>query len=184
MKKKFGVKEVVATAILAALVFVLIRYVAIPTPLPDTSLSIYAAVVAFFSILFGPAVGFIGGFVGNLMVDVTAGWGIWWSWIFPTGIFGLLVGIFCKKIDLQSGEFGKKEVIRLNVVQVISALICWGVIAPLGDVIIYAEPAAKVFMQGLFIGISAMVSTAVVTTIICKAYAASKAKAGSLKKEN
>ena len=37
--KKFGVKEVVATAICAALVFVLLRYVSIPTPLPDTPLS-------------------------------------------------------------------------------------------------------------------------------------------------
>ena len=182
--KKFGVKEVVATAILAALVFVLIRYVAIPTPLPDTSLSIYAAVVAFFAILFGPAVGFIGGFVGNLLVDVTAGWGIWWSWIIPTGLFGLLIGIFCKDIHLDEGEFGKKEIIRLNVVQVISALICWGVVAPLGDIIFYAEPASKVFVQGIFIGISAIVSTAVVATIICKAYASSRAKSGSLKKES
>ena len=182
--KKFGVKEVVATAILAALVFVLIRCVAIPTPLPDTSLSIYAAVVAFFSILFGPAVGFIGGFVGHLLVDVTAGWGIWWSWIVPTGLFGLLVGTFCNKIDLMSGNFGTKEVVRLNIVQVISALICWGLVAPLGDIIFYKEPASKVFAQGIFIGISAIVSTAIVTTIICKAFAASRAQSGSLKKED
>ena len=39
--KTFKVKDVVAAAILAALVFVLLRYVAIPTPLPDTTLSIH-----------------------------------------------------------------------------------------------------------------------------------------------
>ena len=78
--KKFGVKSVVATAIEAALVFVLLRFVAIPTPFPDTTLSIYAAVVAFFSVLFGPIVGFLGGFLGNLIVDLTAGWGVWWTW--------------------------------------------------------------------------------------------------------
>ena len=49
------VRNVVASAILAALVFVLLRFVAIPTPFPDTTLSIYAAVVAFFAVLFGPA---------------------------------------------------------------------------------------------------------------------------------
>ena len=44
------VRNVVASAILAALVFVLLRFVAIPTPFPDTTLSIYAAVVAFFAL--------------------------------------------------------------------------------------------------------------------------------------
>ena len=61
------VRNVVASAILAALVFVLLRFVAIPTPFPDTTLSIYAAVVAFFAVLFGPAVGFVGGFLGSLI---------------------------------------------------------------------------------------------------------------------
>lgn len=183
MKKfKFGVKEVVATAILAALVFVLLRYVAIPTPLPDTTLSIHNAIIAFFAILFGPVVGFVGGFVGNLLVDVTAGWGIWWSWIVPTGLFGLIIGLFCN-FDLENGEFGKKEIIRLNVVQVLAALLCWGLVAPLGDILFYSEPAGKVFAQGICIGLSAMVATAIVTTLIAKAYASSKAKKGSLKKD-
>jgi len=181
--KKFGVKEVVATAICAALVFVLLRYVSIPTPLPDTTLSLDAAVLAFFTVLFGPIVGFVGGFIGHTMVDVTAGWGIWWSWIVATALFGLLVGLFCKNIDLKSGVFGKKEIIRFNVVQVISAVVCWGVVAPLGDILFYGEPANKVFAQGIFVGISVIVVTAVVGTLLCKAYAASKSKSNSLSKD-
>lgn len=180
--KTFKVKDVVAAAILAALVFVLLRYVAIPTPLPDTTLSIHNAIIAFFAILYGPVVAFVGGFVGNLLVDITAGWGIWWSWIVPTGLFGLIIGLFCK-FDLENGQFGKKEIIRLNVVQVLAAFVCWGLVAPLGDILFYSEPAGKVFSQGLCIGISAVVCTAVVTTLLAKAYASSKAKKGSLSKE-
>ena len=182
--KKFGVKSVVATAVLAALVFVLIRFVAIPTPLPDTSLSIYAAVSAFFAVLFGPVVGFLGTFIGDLLVDVTAGWGIWWSWIIPTGIYGLLMGLGCKGINLDDGIFGKKEIIRFVVVSFISCAICWGILAPVLDIVFYAEPAGKVFGQGACIGLSGFVSTAIVGTLICKAYASTKAKKGSLKKEN
>ena len=116
------VRNVVASAILAALVFVLLRFVAIPTPFPDTTLSIYAAVVAFFAVLFGPAVGFVGGFLGNLLVDLTAGWGVWWTWVVVTGLYGLFVGLGCKGIDLEDGVFEKKEFIRFSIVCVISCM--------------------------------------------------------------
>lgn len=182
--KKFGVREVVASAILAALVFVLLRFVAIPTPFPDTTLSIYAAVVAFFAVLFGPAVGFVGGFLGNLLVDLTAGWGVWWTWVIVTGLYGLFVGLGCKKINLADGIFGKKEFVRFLIVCVVSCLVCWGALAPIGDILVYAEPANLVFIQGFFVGLSGMISSIIVGGILCKAYAASKAQKGSLTKED
>ena len=182
--KKFGVKSVVASAILAALVFVLLRFVAIPTPFPDTTLSIYAAVVAFFSVVFGPLVGFIGGFIGNLLVDLTAGWGVWWTWVIVTGVYGLLVGLGCKKINLDDGIFGTKEFVRFVVVCIVGCLVCWGLLAPVGDILVYAEPANLVFIQGLFVGLSGMISSIVVGGILCKAYAASRAQKGSLTKED
>ena len=177
------VRNVVASAILAALVFVLLRFVAIPTPFPDTTLSIYAAVVAFFAVLFGPAVGFVGGFLGNLLVDLTAGWGVWWTWVVVTGLYGLFVGLGCKGIDLEDGVFEKKEFIRFSIVCVISCILCWGVIAPIGDILIYAEPANLVFIQGLFVGISGMIASLVVGGILCKAYAASPDQGGLIWKE-
>ena len=182
--KKFNVKSVVASAVLAALVFVLIRFVAIPTPLPNTTLSIYAAVSAFFAVLFGPVVGFLGTFIGDLLVDVTAGWGIWWSWIIPTGLYGLLMGLCCRKIFLDDGEFGKKEIIKFIISSFICCAICWGLLCPLFDILFYSEPAGKVFAQGACVGLSGFVSTAVIGTILCKAYAATRAKKGSLKKED
>lgn len=181
--KKFGIREVVATGICAALVFVLLRFVAIPTPLPDTSLGIHQAVLAFFAVLFGPIVGLLGGFLGNLLVDLTAGWGIWWSWIIAMGVFGLVTGLGVQGIDLKSGEFGKKDIIRFNVVQIIAAAISWGVVAPVLDIVMYGEPAGKVFTQGIFTAISAIVATAIVGTLICKVYASSRPKKGSLNKE-
>lgn len=181
--KKFGVKEVVATGIGAALVFVLLRYVAIPTPIPDTTLSIQNGVIAFFAVLFGPVVGFLVGFIGNLLVDLTAGWGIWWSWIMASGLFGLVVGFGTKDFSLKDGVFGKKEIIRMNIFNVAGAVIAWGIVAPIGDIIFYAEPAAKVFLQGLTIGLVAVIVVATVGTVLCKAYASSNAKKGSLSRE-
>ena len=185
MKRKlfrdFKVKEVVATAVLAALVFVLLRYVSIPTPLPDTTLSVHDAITAFFAILFGADVAFLGAVIGHLFVDISSGWGIWWAWIIASGVYGLIVGIFCK-FDIENGEFNKKEIIRFNIVQSIAAVICWGLIAPVGDIVFYGEPADKVFLQGIFVGISVIVAVGIIGTLILKAYARSRAQKGSLRK--
>ena len=47
----------------------------------------------------------------------------------------------------------------------------------------YAEPANKVFLQGLVGSVSNIVTTAIIGTLLCIAYAASKPKKGSLKEE-
>ena len=87
-------------------------------------------------------------------------------------------------INLEDGFFGKKEFIRFTIVSIVSCVLCWGVLAPIGDILIYAEPANLVFIQGLFVGISGMIASIVVGGILCKAYAASRAQKGSLTKED
>ena len=56
-------------------------------------------------------------------------------------------------------------------------------VAPVLDIVIYAEPAAKVFVQGLTAGLINIVTTAIVGTLLCAAYAAARPKKGSLKEE-
>lgn len=63
-------------------------------------------------------------------------------------------------------------------------MICWGAVAPALDILIYNEPIDKLFAQGLFAGISNAVTTAIIGSVLCVAYAATKTKAGSLNKED
>ena len=56
-------------------------------------------------------------------------------------------------------------------------------VAPVLDILMYNEPLDKLFAQGLFSGISNAVTTAIVGSLLCVAYAATKTKAGSLTKE-
>jgi energy-coupling factor transport system substrate-specific component len=44
--------------------------------------------------LFGPAAGFVTGFVGNLAADQFLGWGFWLYWYIGNGIMGLAAGLF------------------------------------------------------------------------------------------
>ena len=44
--------------------------------------------------LFGPAAGFVTGFLGNLVADQVLGWGFWFYWYIGNGIMGLAAGMF------------------------------------------------------------------------------------------
>ena len=181
--KKFSVKTIVAIGIGAALFFVLGRFVAIPSPVPNTNISIQYGLLAFMAALFGPIAGLLIGLIGHALIDFSYGWGIWWSWVIASGVFGLLTGLGCSRLKLEDGEFGKKGILTFNLTQLVSHILAWGLIAPLLDILIYAEPANKVFLQGLTAGVVNIVTTAIVGTLLCIAFAAAKPKKGSLKKD-
>ena len=109
------------------------------------------ALQALFSVVFGPIVGFLIGLIGHAIKDAMSG-GLWWTWIISSGLFGLFVGFFRKQIGEFKGEVTKKELIVFNIVQIVSNLVIWGLIAPVGDVLIYKESANKVFLQGVVAG--------------------------------
>ena len=58
-----------------------------------------------------------------------------------------------------------------------------GGIAPLGDILIYNEPANKVFVQGVVATISNGLTVAIAGTVLLLAYARTQTKSGSLKKD-
>lgn len=154
--KNFAVKTIVAIGIGAALFFVLSTYIAIPTPIPNLKLSVHYPVIGVMAMLFGPLAGCLMGLIGHFLSDLASGW----------------------------GEFGVKGAVIFNVVQIIAHLISWGLIAPGLDILIYNEPVEKIFLQGAVGSVGNILSTAVVGTILCFAYASTRAKKGSLKKED
>ena len=55
--KKFSVRTIVAIGIGAALFFVLGRFVAIPSPVPNVNISVQYGLLAFLAAVFGPVAG-------------------------------------------------------------------------------------------------------------------------------
>ena len=96
---------------------------------------------------------------------------------------GVIIGLVSKKIDLSSGRFGKKELLTFVLTTLVAMAISWIVVAPVLDIVIYAEPAKKVFAQGLVAGASNFVTTAVIGSLLMLAYTKTIAKSGSLKQE-
>ena len=98
--KNQSIKQVVAIGVGAAL-FVVIGMISIPTPVPNTSIQLQYAVQSLLSIIFGPLVGLLVGLIGHAVKDAIAGYGLWWTWIIASGLFGLAVGLFRKYVRVS-----------------------------------------------------------------------------------
>ena len=161
MDKKFGIKHVVAMGIGTAL-FVVLTNVQIPVGfIPNTALQTRAAVLAFFSAIFGPVVGGAIGLIGHALGDAVFYGSVWWSWVFR----GKEIGLF-------------------NIVQVVANALAWILVAPVLDIVIYAEPVNKVFTQGVAAFVANVIIIGILGTLLLVAYSKVGAKSGSLSKED
>ncbi|EOT39128.1 ECF-type riboflavin transporter substrate-binding protein [Enterococcus columbae] len=183
MKKGNSIQAIVAIGIGAAIYFVLARYVAIPTPVPNTTLQTSYGFLALIASVFGPIVGGLVGFLGHTLTDMTL-YGPWWSWIVCSGICGVCYGFIGKFLSVTKGIFGVKDAIIFNIGQIVTNIVAWGVIAPSLDILIYSEPANKVYLQGLTSAALNSISVAIIGTILLYSYAKTRVQKGSLSKEN
>ena len=59
----------------------------------------------------------------------------------------------------------------------------WVAIAPTLDILVYQEPADKVYLQGLVAGTANLVTVLILGSLLALAYSKSRTRAGSLKAE-
>jgi energy-coupling factor transport system substrate-specific component len=181
---KFSTKTIVATGLGAAIFCLLFMFVKIPSPVANTQFQTAYAVAAFFGALFGPIAGALIPFIGHAISDAVLYGGVWWSWVIASGVAGCAYGFAFKRTGVEEGEFGGKDILVFNIVQVAGNLIAWLLVAPLLDILIYAEPLNLVFAQGAIAFAMNSISAGVLGTLLLLAYAKVIPKRGSLKKED
>ena len=174
--KGLSVKNVVAIGIGSAIYVILARFTSIPTPIPNTNIELVFPFLALFASIYGAKVGFIVGFIGHALSDFIMYGQTWWSWVLATAVLGWIIGLAAKRLDLKNGIFGIKQIIFFNIIQIIANILAWIVVAPIGDIIIYSEPANKVFVQGISATLSNGITIMVIGTLLLKAYAGTKIK--------
>ncbi len=185
MQKKmfeFKTKTIVATGLGAALFTLLFMYVKIPTGIPETEIQTAYGIGAFFAALFGPIAGGLIAFIGHALSDAVQYGSPWWSWVIASGISCFGAGLVYPKLKVEEGEFGIKDIVRFNIYQIISNAVSWIIIAPLLDILIYAEPVNLVSTQGFGAAAFNAVSAGVIGTLLLFAYSKTRAKKGSLSK--
>lgn len=185
MKKYFEVntRTIVATGLGAAIFTLLFMYVKIPSPVPETSFQTAYGVSAFFATLFGPVAGCLISFIGHALSDAVQYGSPWWSWVIASALSGFVFGFAYKRTKVEEGEFKGKDILTFNIIQIIGNAIAWIAVAPALDILVYAEPTNKVFLQGAVAALMNAISTGVIGTLLLVAYAATRTKKGSLTKK-
>ena len=92
---------------------------------------------------------------------------VWWSWVFPDGLVGLVVGLFAAKYAVKEGGFDKKAIVLFNIAQIVVNAIAWIGLAPLLDILIYAEPVDKLFVQGAGAFFGNILIIGILGTLLC-----------------
>jgi energy-coupling factor transport system substrate-specific component len=163
-------RVLIASAAGAALVFVFMSYVSIPSGVPGTNLNIAAVVVTITAAVFGPPAGFAAAFAGHALTDIVSGYGVWWTWIAADGIYGLLIGVFHRLYKIEAGNFGIREALVFNLIQILSNLAAWMFLAPSLDILFYGEAANKVYLQGFVAALLNGVVILILGTILISCY--------------
>lgn len=180
--KLLSIKTIVAIGIGSAVFMILGRFASIPTGIPNTEIQTAYAFLALMALIYGPLAGVLIGFIGHTLKDLTYGTP-WFSWIIASAIVGLIIGLAWNKININEGELSNKKIIGFNICQVIANAAAWFLVAPTLDIVIYAEPANKVYLQGIVAGISNMITVGIIGTILLVLYSKTRVKQGSLDKE-
>ncbi len=185
-KKKgssLSTRSVVAIGIGAAL-YGAVSAIAIPIG-PDTSFRIAVALLVIFGAIFGPTVGFLVGFIGHALNDAFMYGSVWWSWVFLSAMMGLFGGLVAldDDFDVLAGKVTKKHYIKLYVYSFIGML-AGSIVAYFGDVFLYGEPAAKVWLQIILANISNFAVIAVVGIPVVIALAKMRGKGNGLRLED
>lgn len=180
---KVNTRTIVATGLGAAIFTLLFMYVKVPSPVPETSFQTAYGVSALFATLFGPIAGALISFIGHALSDAIQYGSPWWSWVIASGVSGFVFGFAFKRTKVEEGEFKGKDILTFNIVQVIGNAIAWIVVAPVLDILIYAEPVSLVFTQGVTAAIMNAISAGVIGTLLLVAYAATRTQKGSLSKK-
>jgi energy-coupling factor transport system substrate-specific component len=119
---------------------------------PNTQLRPSIAILTLFAVYFGPLTGFLTGFLGHILTDMLAGWGIWWNWGLASGIFGFAAGLvfLFPGFNIKYGLYNKFHIIFLAVSGIIGFLFGYS-FSGITDITLMGKPPGKVFFQAVII---------------------------------
>jgi energy-coupling factor transport system substrate-specific component len=155
--------RVIVYAAIGAALYAFFNWVSFGIAVPwsnDVSVRPHYGLLTFFGFAFGPVVGFLTGFVGNVVGDQLTGWGAFtsWQWSVANGLAGLVAGLFPFWMASRMSSTSSKAV---------TAAVAGVVATVIGFLFIFVE---LVTQQEL--GFNAILTTEYIPTVIVNSIAA------------
>jgi len=173
----FGTREVVFSALGAALYGVLsfaTNMIALPAA-GNVALRPAVCIPMFFGVAFGPWVGLISGFLGNIIGDALSGWGFWLWWDVGNGLMGLIPGF---ALPLISNFREVKSLVIADIFVVIGVVVGMG-FGALSEIVFSGLDFATAF-GGYFVpaAFTDIVNGVILVPILMVAYSAIATRTG------
>lgn len=165
MKFKFNLHEFLI-AFAGTVFFVLFSMIKTPLAFEEELLHIGIFVLAYFAMIYGPVVGGVIGIMGYSVARYLVAGTFHWSMAWSFAIFAIMIGSFQKKYKTAEGEFGAKQLLLFQIVQITANLITWVLIASLLDILLYGQEAVYLVRLGFYAFIYNAVLTGVCTPIL------------------
>ena len=159
----------------AVLFFLLGAFVSIPSPIDTVNICLQYGLQAFLAMVCGPLTAAASGLLGHIAIDLYFG-ELCWSGILASCAFGGLLGILANVTGLRFASFDRENLVRFNLCQLATHVVCWAGIAPVLEILLYSESMDRIFEQGLTAALSNAVTTAIVSSILLCVYAAHHTK--------
>lgn len=153
----------------AVLFFLLGAFVSIPSPIDTVNICLQYGLQAFLAMVCSPLTAAASGLLGHIAIDLFFG-ELCWSWILASCAFGGLLGILTNVTGLRSASFDRENLVRFNLCQLATHVVCWAGIAPVLEILLYSESMDRIFEQGLTAAVSNAVTTAIVGSALLVAY--------------
>ncbi len=173
--KQTSLKRAAAIVGGSALFFLLGAFVAIPSPIDTVNICVQYGLLAFLSVAWGPLTGALVGLLGHIGIDLYFG-ELCWSWIIASAAFGGLLGVLANVTRLDPANRDREMLVHFNLCQVATHVVCWAGVAPVLEILLYAENMDRIFEQGLTAALSNAVTTAIVGSALLCLYAVLRAR--------
>ena len=109
-----SIRTVVATGIGAAVIFVLMKFVAIPTGIPNTQFNVAEGFLALLAALYGPVAGGLAVFIGHSLNDFVTYGSPWWTWVITDGLVGVALGLIKNRLNVTGGTVKTMKLVWFN----------------------------------------------------------------------
>ena len=159
----------------SVLFFLLGAFVSIPSPIDTVNICVQYGLLAFLAMACGPLTGTLTGLLGHIAIDLYFG-ELCWSWIIASAAFGGLLGVLANVTRFNAASRDRDTLVRFNLCQLATHVVCWAGIAPVLEILLYAENMDRIFEQGLTAAVSNAVTTALVGSGLLLAYSAFRAR--------